>query len=58
MLGEEVVDRFRRGAMATRCLERERLEDRACCRAEVVVFGMLLALSMLRSLINLNTRKQ
>jgi hypothetical protein len=44
MLGEEVVDRFRRGAVATRRLERERLEDRACCRAEIVVLGMLLAL--------------
>ncbi len=44
MLVEEVVDRLRRGAMATRRLKRKRLEDRACCRAEVVVVEMLLSL--------------
>ncbi len=44
MLVEEEVDRFRRGAMAARRLKSKRLEDRACCRAEVVVLDMFLAL--------------
>ena len=44
MLGEEVVDRFRRSAVGTHRLKCKRLEDRACCRAEVVVLDMLLAL--------------
>ena len=41
MLVEEVVDRFRRSAMAARRLKGKRTEDRACCLAEVVVLVML-----------------
>ena len=41
MLVEEVVDRFRRSAMAARRLKGKRVEDRACCLAEVVVLVML-----------------
>jgi hypothetical protein len=44
MLGEEVVDRFRRSAVGTHRLKCKRLEDRACCRAEVFILDMLLAL--------------
>ena len=41
MLGEEVVDRICRGAVTARPLECERLQGRACCRAEIVVLGSL-----------------
>ncbi len=40
MLGEEVEDRICRGAVTARPLECER-KGRACCRAEIVVLGML-----------------
>ncbi len=44
MLGDEVVDRICRGAVTARRLERERMEGRACCRAEFAVLDTLVSL--------------